>query len=66
MALILKGSYADEIGHFRPGDMADLDETTYHQPIVDAEEACICLIATDERIHFTGFINRMLQPLIGV
>ncbi len=66
MALILKGGYADEIGHFKRGDLADLDETIYHQPVVDAQEPCICLMATDEKIYFTGFFNRMLQPLIGI
>ena len=66
MALILKGAYADEIGHFKRGDLADLDETIYHQPVVDTEEPCICLMATDERIHFTGFFSRMLQPLVGI
>ncbi len=66
MSLILKGAYADEIGHFKRGDLADLDETICHQPVVDTEEPCICLMATDERIHFTGFFSRMLQPLIGI
>ena len=66
MSLVLKGAYTDEIGHFRCGDVADLDEMTYHQPVVDEEQPCICLMATDEKIYFTGFLNRMLQPLIGI
>ena len=66
MALILKGAYADEIGHFKRGDLAEMDETVHHQPVVDAEEPCICLMASDERICFTGFFSRMLQPVIGI
>ena len=66
MTLILKGSYADEIGRFRSGDLADLDESVHHQPIADGDEACVCLIATDERLRFSGMFSRMLQPLIGI
>ena len=66
MALILKGAFTDEIGHFKRGDLADLDETVHHQPVVDAQEPCICLVASDERIYFTGFFSRMLQPVIGI
>lgn len=64
MALILEGSYADEIGHYKFGDLADLDETITHQPKVNSTKPCICLIATDDKLHFTSVFSRMLQPLI--
>ena len=66
MTLVLRGSYKDEIGHFRSGDLADLDPSVDHQPVSDGEEPCICLIATDDRLHFSGAFSRMLQPLIGI
>lgn len=66
LTLVLKGSYADEIGRFKSGDLADLDPSVYHQPVVDGDESCVCLIATDERLHFSGVFSRMLQPLIGI
>ena len=56
----------DEIGRFQSGDLADLDESVYHQPVADTDEHCICLIATDEKLRFSGVFSRMLQPLIGI
>lgn len=66
VTLVLKGSYADEIGRFRRGDLADLDASVHHQPVADTDEPCICLIATDERLRFSGMFSRMLQPLVGI
>lgn len=66
LTLILRGSYMDEIGRFQRGDIADLDTSIHHQPVADTGEECICLIATDERLRFSGVFSRMLQPLIGI
>lgn len=66
LTLILKGSFADEIGRFNAGDLADLDDSVHHQPVADTAEPCICLIATDERLRFTGVFSRLLQPLVGI
>ncbi len=66
MTLILSGSYSDAMGRFGPGDVADLDEHIEHQPMVDSDEPCICLIATEEPTRFKGVLGRMLQPLVGI
>jgi len=66
LTLVLRGSYTDEIGRFQSGDLADLDPSVEHQPVADTDETCICLIATDERLRFSGMFSRMLQPLIGI
>ena len=66
LTLILKGSFSDEIGRFCAGDLADLDDSVHHQPVADTDEPCICLIATDERLRFTGVFSRLLQPLVGI
>ena len=66
LTLILQGSYSDETGEFKPGDLSDLDSSVRHRPVVDSEQPCVCLIATDRRLVFTNVLNRMLQPLIGI
>ena len=66
LTLVLRGSYTDEIGRFQGGDLADLDPSVQHQPVADTDQPCICLIATDERLRFSGVFSRMLQPLIGI
>ena len=66
LTMILRGSYSDDIGRFCKGDVADLDDQVKHQPIVDTEQECICLIATDAPLQFTGFMGRLAQPFIGL
>jgi putative transcriptional regulator len=66
LTLVIKGAYEDEIGHFMRGDLADLDTSIHHQPVADDAEPCICIVATDDRLHFSGVFSRMLQPLIGI
>ncbi len=66
LTLILRGSYSDEIGRFCRGDVADLDGEISHQPIVDTDEDCVCLIATDAPLKFTGLMGRLVQPFIGL
>lgn len=66
LTLVLRGSFSDEIGRFGPGDLADLDDSVSHQPVADTNEPCICLIATDERLRFTGMFSRLIQPLVGL
>ena len=66
MTLILKGSYSDELGRFKAGDVADVDDDTDHQPIADTQEDCICLIATEAPLKFKGLLPRLMQPFIGL
>jgi putative transcriptional regulator len=66
LTLILQGSYSDELGKFERGDLSDVDSSVQHRPVVDSEQPCICLVATDERLVFRSTLNRMIQPLIGI
>jgi putative transcriptional regulator len=66
LTLILRCSFADDVGRFLPGDLADLDPPIQHQPVADTDMACICPIATDARLLFSGVLNRLFQPLVGL
>ncbi|MCV4290391.1 ChrR family anti-sigma-E factor [Pseudomonas capsici] len=66
MTLVLQGSYRDELGEYRPGDLADLDSDTRHQPTANAGEHCICVMGTDSPLRFQGLLARMLQPIFGI
>jgi putative transcriptional regulator len=66
MTLILKGSYSDHVGQFLPGDVADLDEEIEHKPVVDSDEPCICIIATEAPTKFRSIFARMAQPFVGI
>lgn len=65
LTLMLRGSYSDEIGTFRPGDLADLGDDIEHRPVADAEDGCICLIASEKKAKFRGLLARLVQPLTG-
>jgi putative transcriptional regulator len=56
---VLKGAYRDEAGHFAAGDFAAAYGEFNHQPIVDGDEACICLFATEGRLKPQGLIGRI-------
>lgn len=63
---ILKGAYDDELGHFGPGDMADLDTDIEHQPVTSPGVPCICVAALDGPLQFRGWLARKLQPMVGL
>ncbi len=66
MTLVLRGSYSDSTGHYGVGDVADLADDMEHAPLADAQEGCICLIASEKPARFKGLIARMMQPLAGM
>lgn len=66
LTYVVKGSYQDEIGRFKAGDIADLDDDDVHQPVVDTDQPCIVLIATDSPVRFTGVVSKLLQPFVGL
>lgn len=63
LTMILRGAYDDALGHFAPGDVADLDDAVEHQPVTAAGVHCICVAATDAPLRFSGWMARTLQPL---
>jgi putative transcriptional regulator len=56
---VLKGAYRDELGLFRAGDFAAADHDVNHQPVVQGDEACICLFATEGRLQPQGLLGRL-------
>lgn len=63
LTMILQGAYDDSLGHFAPGDVADLDCDVEHQPVTSPGVPCVCVAATDLPLRFSGRLARMLQPL---
>jgi putative transcriptional regulator len=63
---ILQGAYDDALGHYAPGDVADLDNEVEHQPITAPGVPCVCVAALDAPLRFPGWLARKLQPLVGL
>ena len=66
LTLVLRGAYQDEVGRFRVGDAADLDESIEHRPVADPVAGCICVLACEGPARFQGLLPRLLQPLFGL
>lgn len=66
ITLVLKGAYRDHMGRFARGDVADLDVDIEHQPVVDTDQDCICLVATERPTRFKSVIARLMQPFVGI
>lgn len=66
LTILLAGSYTDALGQFRRGDMAELDETVVHQPVVDDGPDCVVLVVTEAPLKFRSWMARLAQPLIGI
>jgi len=60
---LLRGAYDDSLGHFAPGDVADLDSQVEHQPVTTPGVACICVSALDAPLVFSGWFARKLQQV---
>jgi putative transcriptional regulator len=65
LTVVLQGSFTDEQGRFTAGDLAEIDQDASHQPIADSGEDCICIIGTDAPLRFSGFVPRMVGPMMG-
>ena len=65
LTLILRGSFSDDVGRFTVGDIAALDSEINPQPLVDSDEDCICLIATDAPLKFSTLLGKIVQPMTG-
>ena len=66
VTLILSGAYNDECGRFARWDVADLDPEVEHQPVVEEDEDCICLVAVEKPALFKDLLPRLFQPMVGI
>jgi len=63
---VLKGAFTDQEGLHRPGDMAIADAGIAHQPHVEKDGECICLVALDGKLKLNSLMGRVLQPVFGL
>jgi putative transcriptional regulator len=63
--LVLRGGYTDETGTYAPGDFQAASADVHHNPIADAEEACINLAVTTGPLRFESPMQGMLARLFG-
>jgi putative transcriptional regulator len=63
---VLSGYFTDSTGEYGPGDVAEIDGATIHQPISSPQTGCICLIVSLGDLRPRGVLARLMQPFVGV
>ena len=65
LTYVIAGAFEDELGHFGPGDLAEVEADVKHRPVAVGLVDCICLLATSGRLRFTSALYRLIQPFIS-
>ncbi len=66
MTLVLQGAFQDGDKRFARGDVEIADQNTAHMPIADVGEDCVCLVACEGRLKFSGILPRIAQPFLRI
>lgn len=61
---VLKGAFRHNHGRFGAGDFDEADDSVDHNPFVEEGEECICLVALSGHVEMTGWLGRLIQPLV--
>ncbi|SON55636.1 Transcriptional activator ChrR [Hartmannibacter diazotrophicus] len=62
---ILHGSYFDGLNRYGPGDMQEADAELEHQPVVDPDSDCLCLVAITGGMEPKGLLG-LFKPFLPV
>jgi putative transcriptional regulator len=63
--LVLTGSYRDETGVYRPGDVQSTTPEIVHRPVADVGPVCINLAVTDAPLVFKDLLPSIIGKLFG-
>ncbi len=59
--LVLEGSFSDEYGEYKKGDMQINDQNIRHNPSTNHSEGCVCLSITENDVIFFGKFASILN-----
>ncbi len=65
LTLVLEGSFADEDGIYRRGDISAADETIDHRPVAGEGVPCICFAVTTAPLKLTGSFRQLFSDVFG-
>lgn len=66
LTLILKGAFADGDEVFRPGDVAETDDSIQHSPHITVDGECVCLVACDNPLIVNDTLGKIVQRYAGI
>jgi len=65
LTLVLTGSYRDETGVYRPGDVQSTTPEIMHRPVAEAGPVCINLAVTDAPLVFENLLPSLIGRFFG-
>ena len=63
---VFEGAFRHDLGRFGPGDFDEADETVEHNPVVEDDVPCICLVALQGNIELQSTLGRIIQPFLRI
>ncbi len=63
---VFEGAFRHDLGRYGPGDFDEADDSVEHNPVVEDDEVCVCLVALQGSIRLQGWLGRLIQPLIRI
>jgi putative transcriptional regulator len=64
LTLVLQGSYTDETGRYRAGDVATGEPTLTHRPVADEGGPCVCFTVIEAPLKFTSPLARLASRVL--
>lgn len=64
--LVLAGGFSDSGNQYGPGDFVAKDPSDTHQPVVDEDGECLCLVVLDAPLRLTGAMGKLINPFLRI
>lgn len=64
--LVLDGGFSDGGHQYGPGDFVARDPSHEHQPVVDDDGECLCLVVLDAPLRLSGAMGRIINPFLRI
>lgn len=65
MTVVLAGGYSDNGVSYGPGDFSLKDVSDHHQPRVDDDGTCLCLVVLEAPVRLTSGFGRLASMFVG-
>jgi putative transcriptional regulator len=63
---VFEGAFNHHLGRYGAGDFDEADETVEHDPVVDGEHGCVCIVALQGHIELQSWLGRLIQPFVRI
>jgi putative transcriptional regulator len=61
---VFEGAFRHDCGRYGPGDFDEADDSIEHDPVVDNDVACLCLVAMQGTIRLQSLLGQLIQPFL--